>query len=461
MGVIKEIPTYLGTTYDRFDNEGNLIQRAGTIGFSKEYKGRVYFVLTDLEGNKIKDANRYLNKYLLGESYKKRELAFTALKLLYSFFDLHRITSYREGLNNREIKQLVQFLEGGKYKGNNWTQEFTTKRRNNTINYYLGVYRDYYNRIFKVKDSEIHEKIIIGRYKGNGTMLGHTVKGKTEAYKNNKKMRKDFKAPKYIKLNQYEDIIEEINKNYTIRDKVIVELMYKYGLRLGEVLGLTLEDVIEGPLDTHYVFIRNRLQDKPWQHAKGLHIINDSLDYFKEVYSTEGIGYHLIIIDNEMLEMIEEYIDESRDELYLNQFEAKRKNLETKATADKLTVLNIEGIEGADVEENQYVFLSHQHYKPLTAAGWNYTLRKIFNTVGIKVDKEKKKNNLSHRFRHGFAMQKAHVLGQTQEQLASALRHSGTFTVMQYYNPDEEDLAALLQEQRGVMREEGYYFEKK
>lgn len=34
-----------------------------------------------------------------------------------------------------------------------------------------------------------------------------------------------------------------IEDKYTLREKIIVKLMYEYGLRIGEVLGLTLEDI--------------------------------------------------------------------------------------------------------------------------------------------------------------------------------------------------------------------------
>jgi len=463
LGVVREVSTSLGTIYDRYDNKDELIQRAGIIGFSKEYDGFTYFILTDLNGNKIKEANQYLNSKLVKTNYKKRELAFTALKLLYSFFDLNSLTDYETGLDENDLSKLLQFLEGGKRKGTNWNQEFETTRCNKTINNYLGVYRDYYKRIFKAKDSLIYNTRVIGTFRGNGTMLGHSVKKKIERYEKNKIVKPYKQVPKYIKPFQYDLILKEIEENYTIRDKVIVELMYKYGLRLGEVLGLTFEDIVEGPCNNHRLLIRNRLQDKPWQHAKGLHTINSSLDYREGIYTDEGpgLGYHLVLIDDEMLELLQEYVDESRDEFLLNKYEIKQRNLAEKAKADKVTNLGIQGIEGADVIENQYIFLSHQHYTPLTAAGWNYTLRKIFNAIGITIDKRKRKNNLSHRFRHGFAMIRAHQMGYTQEKLATILRHSGTLTVLQYYNPDEEDLALLLRKQRGLANQGGYPFEER
>lgn len=456
MGVIKEVSTSLGTIYDRYDNNGEVIQRAGTIGFSKNKEGFTYFILTDLRGNKIKEANLYLNNELRESKYKKRELAFTALKLLYSFLDLNRITSYKYGLDEVIVSKLLQFLQGGNYKGFNWNQEFNTTRSNKTVNNYLGVYREYFTIIFNVENSAIHKTQIIGNLRGNGTMLGHSVKERVESYKANNSVKPNVKVPKYIKPLQYELILKEIEENYALRDRVIVELMYRFGLRIGEVLGLTLEDIVEGSGNTSGLFIRNRLQDKPWQRGKGLHTPNSFLGYRADDYKGEGKGYHFILIDDQMLELLQEYIDESRDEFFLNKYEIKRKNLAEKGRADKLTDLEMEG---ADVVENQYVFLSHQHYTPLTAAGWNCTLREVFNKVGIKVDNEKKKNSLSHRFRHGFAMVRAHQMNYTHIKLAAALRHKSITTVMKYYNPDEKDKAELLSAQRERANKGGYSFE--
>lgn len=51
-----------------------------------------------------------------------------------------------------------------------------------------------------------------------------------------------------------------------------------------------------------------------------------------------------------------------------------------------------------------------------------------------------RKNNLNHRFRHGFAMFKVLIEKYDELKLAHVLRHSRKSSVKVYFNPTEEDL---------------------
>lgn len=230
---------------------------------------------------------------------------------------------------------------------------------------------------------------------------------------------------------------------------VIVSLMYKYGLRIGEVLGLTFEDIEPSDAYGFYrLIIRDRLSDKQSQRGKGVMSPSKIDDYNNPAYNTEGnsLGYQVVVIDSEMEEMIQEYIDESRDDILLNKSLKKRENLKIKASADKVSTIQLLN------NENQYIFLNYQHYTPLTQSGWNYTLRKIFEEVGIVIDKGSKSTNLSHRFRHGFAMNLVRNKVEIH-QLAFKLRHSSLESCKVYYNPDEEDQALLLKQNNERFKE--------
>lgn len=123
MGVIREKQTSLGTIYERYDSNNELIQRFGAIGFIKESTERkmIYFIVSDLNGNLIEVANKYLNIEIGGAKYKKRERAFSALKVFFSFLELLHINNPTD-LTNDDIRDLRLFLEGGK-KGKHgvWT----------------------------------------------------------------------------------------------------------------------------------------------------------------------------------------------------------------------------------------------------------------------------------------------------------------------------------------------------
>jgi hypothetical protein len=52
MGVIREKQISLGTVYERYDSNNELIQRFGAIGFIRESIERkmTYFIITDIMG---------------------------------------------------------------------------------------------------------------------------------------------------------------------------------------------------------------------------------------------------------------------------------------------------------------------------------------------------------------------------------------------------------------------------
>jgi integrase/recombinase XerD len=128
----------------------------------------------------------------------------------------------------------------------------------------------------------------------------------------------------------------------------------------------------------------------------------------------------------------------------MNKSEAKRKNMMEACLADKVT-------DREDIDPNHYIFINHHHYTPLTQGGWNNILRRYFNQLGIEVDKEHKKHNLNHRFRHGYAM-KLISLGYNEVQVAEMLRHSGTETVKRYFNPTRKDKIVMLNKQKTALQ---------
>lgn len=92
---------------------------------------------------------------------------------------------------------------------------------------------------------------------------------RTEHYtmKSNLKTRQyeDRSIPKYITPDQFARLYKLALKKKDLCAVVIMRLGYGYGLRLGEILGLTLEDITEVSIDkkiTPVLYIRNRLSDK-------------------------------------------------------------------------------------------------------------------------------------------------------------------------------------------------------
>ncbi|WP_242213157.1 site-specific integrase [Bacillus cereus group sp. BfR-BA-01383] len=440
MGVIREKQTLLGTVYERYDSNNELIQRFGAIGYIKKSTERkmTYFIVTDINGNLIVAANKYLNKEIGDAKYKKRESAFSALKVFFSFLELVHINNPTD-LTNDDIKDLRLFLEGGKKDGQVWGLDLRVRRDNQTFNHYLNVYRDFLYKMYDFSNTTLFDTIKIGVSIGKG-FFAHVKKTTHERYTANKNVGDLGKSvPKYIRPNEYKKIMGIVEENYGLREKVIINLMYDYGLRLGEVLGTTFEDIEQTNNGYYRLIIRNRVSDKPTQRAKGV-MVPETIDtYSSRSYNTEGngLGYQVVFICEDMGELIQEYIDESRDDIVLSQSPKKRENLNRKTIADRVGTISLLG------DENQYIFLNHQHYTSLSQAGWNYILRKIFAEAGISMDKNKKETNLSHRFRHAFAMKLAKQ-GSNEYELQKALRHKSPESCKTYYNPDENDKVELL-----------------
>ena len=450
MGVIRERQTSLGTVYERYDSKNDLIQRFGAIGFIKKSTERkmTYFIVTDINGNLIEDVNKYLNKEIGHAKYKKRERAFSALKVFFSFLALVHIKNPKE-LTNDDIKDLRLFLEGGKKDGQTWTLNLQVRRDNQTFNHYLNVYRDFLSKIYGFSSTTLFDTIKTGVSIGEG-LFAHTRKETHERYTENKMVGDPgISVPRYIRPYEYDKVKEILDEKYGLREKVIINLMYDYGLRLGEVLGATFEDIEPTNRETHYrLIIRNRVSDKPTQRAKGVMVPETVDDYKSQSYNTEGngLGYQVVIIDEEMAELILEYIDESRDDIVLSRSSKKRENLYSKAIADRVSKNPLVN------DENQYIFLNKQHYTPLTQSGWNTVLREIFNATGILIDKDKRETNLSHRFRHAFAMILVKKGAEIYE-LQKALRHRNPNSCAAYYNPDDDDKVELL-----MKNKEGSYY---
>ena len=69
----------------------------------------------------------------------------------------------------------------------------------------------------------------------------------------------------------------------------IIRLMYQSGLRIGEVLELTFEDIVEDN-NNYKVIIRNRFTDRTFQKAKFLMTITDRNQYRSRDYNLEWYG---------------------------------------------------------------------------------------------------------------------------------------------------------------------------
>lgn len=129
-----------------------------------------------------------------------------------------------------------------------------------------------------------------------------------------------------------------------------------------------------------------------------------------------------------MYEEILEYIEESH-----SKFIEKYPRNYINTYADMVSYNN-------ELESNHYIFLN-RYGRILSDQTWGNKLKKYFIAANIPLDIGVKKNNLSHRFRHGFAMFHARFSEHPVDVLTlqKLMRHKNISSTMIYYNLTEED----------------------
>ena len=255
---------------------------------SKEVDGKIYWLLFNSDMRVIETAFDFLNYYRIDElrpNTKKQHMQ--ALKLLFCYQDLtHK--DLRE-FSLVELTRFKTFLKGTTIHGEEISFELKTQRGPETINNYLLAYRDYLN-FLGCTNHFLHDVI---KKNFNITVNDVNVHVAKEVQKYNEKVSKPIiEVPRYISVDEMNRVLEVIRKYYTRREEIIVRIMYESGLRIGEVLGLTLDDIkpdkTRGGKWRRVVYIRNRVSDKEDQRAKTCMYIYKRSQYSLPTYREEG-----------------------------------------------------------------------------------------------------------------------------------------------------------------------------
>lgn len=389
----------------------------------------IKFVLYDDNMVVISDAYNYINTHISSQSTNSREKAIYAIRLLYCFLDLTK--SKITNLSRENIEQLKFFLLGYSPNKGNYSLEMKTQRTNGTVDSYLSIYRSYF-KFLKINCPylfELNSPTIVTTNPATESTI------KKSSYKANLKTSKpERRVPRYISVQEFDKIISIIREEKNILAECIIRLMYQFGLRIGEVLGLTFEDITEIEIDNNFVpviLLRNRVSDKHFQKCKTCMNVSNTNQYRSANYKTENLGYQQIIITYEIYELINTYID--------NFHSVARENNITRYTekvcADKV-------VNDKYSDDNFYIFINSIG-KTLSEQSWNKYLRTLFTAANLHIDKNSKKHNLNHRFRHGFAMFHVQYLKTSIIELQKLMRHASPASTMIYYNPTESDEAKI------------------
>ncbi|MEW9502153.1 tyrosine-type recombinase/integrase [Jeotgalibacillus marinus] len=396
-----------------------------------------YLLLINTNGETNQDVFYFINYICQYDTFNSRLQSIQALKLLYSFSEI--VVKNISQFTHKDFADLSRFILGQSVNGSQETWKLEISRSINTHNVYMATIRKYYRHL-DLTDKSIFDSTVVGIGKSTIGLLGHTKKRKEVKYNSSISKIENKKVPKFITLEEYKGIKLNLESDPTLlnlRNEVIIDLMYLKGLRLGEVLGLTLEDIKKHADNENagVIFIRNRLSDKSYQYAKNCIHPQSRNDYETAIYKERGVQQ--IVIPEGLKNKIDNYILKSRDLFSVS--DRVLSNMLQKSQADSLD----------SAEKNYYLFLS-KNGSPLTSSGWNYWLRGFFNELKIYTDKTSKKTNLSHRFRHGYAMYLINELNLTLEEVCRYMRHRSITSTYVYYNPTEEEImdATLMMEKQ-------------
>ena len=412
---------------DEIDNETNYyrVYKVSQDNFD-------YFLLYDDQMNVISDVYKFINIHLASKSFNSREKAVYALRLLYCYLSLTKTDLNK--LRRKDIQNLIYFLSGYSPNKGAISMKLLTIRSHNTINGYLNIYRLY----LKFLDIDCEYLFETEKTLTWGINPLTEKAEQVSRYKSNLKTGTPIqRVPKYISVEEFSKIINIIRQEQNLQAECIVRLMFQFGLRLGEVLGLTFEDVTEILINDDFrpvLYIRNRLSDKKFQRAKTCCEVTDISQYKSKDYRTEDYGFQKVIITYDVYELINNYIEKAHTPARENH----SKRYDKYAVADKTATDKY-------AENNYYIFINSLG-RVLSEQMWNKYIRNVFEQVGISLDKETKKTNLNHRFRHGFAMFQVKYRNTPLLELKKMMRHASISSTAIYFNPTEEDEAKIKNE---------------
>ena len=422
---------------------GNTILSEKTVVIKSaivEKDNKQYFLLYDSKMQVISSVYRFLNHGIKKSSFNTKRHSLYALKYLYAFSEIIDVSI--ENFTFENFIQLTYFLKGCSAEGDKIDYEILTKRGNESINMYFSTYREFYKFVGLSTSPLFRERTMAGYIPGSKYELSTLTK------------HKSFDdVPKYISTDDFKSSIKYIRSNIkdkerALRAECIVRIMYEGGLRLGEVLGSTLEDYVIKEVndeDLCFVYIRNRLTDKQFQCAKTCMKVFNKRNYSNNDYKTRNVGYQLSFLNMDTYDLLCEYIDLAHERAFKNQ-----KTNYAKAKADAVDLFK------TNKTENYYVFLNSKG-TPLSNVSWSQELRDVFVGVGLAVDSHSKNDNLSHRFRHGFVMHLIHDLKLPREKVMARSRHRSYSGLDAYYNPTTSDLVNMKQEIEDIILSEEDY----
>jgi integrase/recombinase XerD len=392
--------------------------------------GYKYIYLIDHNERIVQSIFRYSNIEKRNDNESERDQLISAIRILsiFSEFIDQKVVEF----DDNDWKAFSYFLRGISCDGFQYKMDLITRRSSATCNVYFSHIRGYL-RYIGAPDNDFLKSTVVRLEGGTVGKYGFSKKQSHIKYKYSLSGDQNSYRPEGITIEQFRNLIfcnREIGGPFAFRNEIILILLYCYGLRIGEILGMTIEDLHEEERTGPFIILTNRETDKKQQHSKGLYS-----GYYEvscrgvERNDTDSRWESKIYMDPVHFRMINDYLKESRD-VFGHTPKFCSNVLSVTATA-----LNSDG-------KNQYVFLS-KNGTPLSYSGWNKTIRNLFTCAGIPVDYKTKRNNTSHRLRSGTATYLIDDLGLGSRDVQKYMRHRSASSIEPYYRPTEERVREL------------------
>lgn len=401
------------------DEDGVLQREISITGSTVEVEGRIVPIIYGTDMSPISAMSRFFIQQYEHDAENTILQAMTALKLLAAYQEIRGIDF--GDFDERTATAFLLFLQGNSHEGILYSYSLSSTRCQNTIGAYLKVYRRY-ARFLNLE----------GRSPFLDKSLNH--KGFNEAYRISANDAESFEAPLFISLEEYRKILHFIGQAHDGQSRVIIRLMFEHGLRIGEVLGLTIEDIcscVHKGVMRYYVEVRNRASDTRDRRAKRMLNTKTESTYRGSDYNKRNVGYQRVYISEDLYTELICCVERNFCRLG-DKFQTRR---DVTAMADAIR-------KNTEIEGNYYVFLNSLG-RPLTANLWGKRLRRFMRECGLHVDQGKKQTNLSHRFRHGYITVLKRVLHKDDYTTMTLARHKSLSSTEVYDNPTAEQIAEL------------------
>lgn len=415
------------------DEFGNVLRTRRVYYPSKTcyHNGKLYFLQYNDQMELLYDVCHYLNYSIDGCSDKTKKFKAFVLRRYVCFMELLGF-DYRDLSDQYVIDRVDSFLHGEDYR----SDVNTDRRKHKTANNYRSVIRDFirlYNKGKGVSLDSYHSPKDL-------TPDGKRFKKRYPSSRKENPHANDIIKP-FLYPSEFMNLVRIATDRKDIQALMLFHLMFFYGLRIGECLGLTEEDFVirrrqYEPSPT--ILLRNRLSDRDFQYAKELFHPSSLSDYNEKLYPHDKV-----VLSMQFYEKLTVFVESVR-------IKFKTKGIHERSVADCISK-QYQKEHGA----NHYIFLN-KYGKPLSQAAWNPRLKDYFLAANIQLDIGVKRDSLNHRFRHGCAMYYLRFAEKrmTINELQSFLRHKSSDTTNQYLKIRvDENLVLHQQFQDSLLRE--------